>query len=111
MTQKNELKIFPINRQSLVLRMSLGGLIGLCLIAIFLYPSVPNPEWGRFWWVRPFIVVPIAGAMGGAVNYFISQQSFSKRWITMASIIFSLIVFLIGLWMGIVVGLDGTYWD
>ena len=111
MTPKNAIRLFPINFSSLILRMTLGGLIGLMLIAVFLYPSDPNPEWGRFWWVRPFIIVPFAGAMGGAFNYIVSQQTFTRRWVKIAAIIFSLFVFLVGLWMGFVLGLDGTYWD
>ena len=111
MRNKIELRIFPINVPSLAWRMALGGLIGLILIGLFLYPSHPNPEWGRFWWIRPIITVPLAGAMGGAFNYFVSQQPISKRWVKILAGLLSLFVFLVGLWLGIVLGLDGTYWN
>ena len=111
MTHKTGFRIFPINFRSLALRMAIGGLIGLLFIAVFLYPSEPDPAWGPFWWVRPFIAVPVAGAMGGAFNYLISQQTFKRRWIKVVAIIFSVFVFFVALWMGSVVGLDGTYWD
>jgi hypothetical protein len=111
MRSKTELRIFPINVPSLAWKMAIGGLIGLVLIGLFLYPSHPNPEWGRFWWIRPFIAVPVAGALGGVFNYFVSQQTFTRRWVKIMALILSLFVFLVALWMGTVVGLDGTYWD
>jgi hypothetical protein len=112
MTQKINLKIFPIKSASLVKRMLLGALIGLILITIFLLGAGdPNPEWGKLWMINPLIIVPLAGALGGAFNYFISRQDFRSGWIKILAIILSLIVFIIGLWMGIVLGLDGTYWN
>ncbi|MBF9251945.1 potassium transporter KefB [Pontibacter sp. 172403-2] len=112
MTQKNNLKVFPIKSASLIKRMLLGALIGLILISIFLLGAGdPNPEWGKLWMIRPLIIVPLAGAMGGAFNYFINQQDFRNGWAKILAIILSIIVFIIGLWLGTVLGLDGTYWD
>jgi hypothetical protein len=112
MTQKNNLKVFPINAASLTKRMLLGFLVGLILISFFLYGAgEPKPEWGRLWMIRPLVIVPLAGALGGAFNYFISQQDFRASWTRTFSFIFSFIVFIIALWMGIVLGLDGTYWN
>lgn len=111
MTQKNTLKVFPINSTSLVKRMLVGALIGLILISIFLSGTGdPNPEWGKLWMLRPLIIVPLAGAMGGAFNYFVSAQHFKSDWAKILGMILSLIVFVVGLWMGSVLGLAGTYW-
>ncbi len=111
MTQNN-LTTKQIDKSLLTKRMILGATIGLILISIFLYGAdEPKPEWGKFWIIRPFIMVPLAGATGGAFSYYmnhITSNGSSKRF---AANILSVIVFLIGLWMGFVLGLDGTWFD
>lgn len=112
MTPKLSLKVFPINSASLIKRMLIGGMIGLALISLFLSGTGDaNPEWGKFWWIRPMVIVPLAGAAGGAFNYFVSQQNFQSTTMKIAAAILSLFVFVFGLWIGTVLGLDGTYWN
>jgi len=112
MTHTNNLKLFPVNAVSLLKRMLAGFLVGLVLISFFLFKAGdPKPEWGELWMIRPLIIVPLAGAVGAACNYFIMQQEFRNGWTRTFAFIFSCIVFLFGLWMGIVLGLDGTYWN
>lgn len=97
---------------SLTTRMVIGAIIGLAVISFFVFsPGAANPAWGKFWMIRPLIVTPLAGAMGGLCNYYIIRY----RWIigankTLAAIA-SVFVFFVGLWLGIVLGLDGTMWD
>ena len=111
MTRKSKLQLLPVEAASLISRMLVGSLIGLILITIFLMGAGdPNPDWGKFWIIKPLIIVPLSGAMGGAFNYFINKQDFSTGWAKALAIILSLIVFIIGLWLGIVLGLDGTWW-
>jgi hypothetical protein len=112
MTPKNTLKLFPVDSASLIKRMLVGALIGLILISMFLAGTgEPRPEWGKFWMLKPLVMVPLSGAVGGAFNYFISKQEFNSSWVKLLAIIFSVIVFIVGLWMGTVLGLNGTYWD
>jgi hypothetical protein len=111
MSQKIGLKLFPIDKSALGKRMLVGGLIGLSLITVFLSGGEPNPEWSKLWFIRPLIIVPLAGATGGAFNYLVSSQHYSSSWVKAFAIFFSMLVFLVGLWMGFVLGLDGTYWD
>ncbi len=111
MTQSNN-STSQQQQVSLVKRILVGAGIGLLLISLFLLSAdEPNPEWGKLWMIRPLIIVPLAGAMGGLCNYFIvhfhDQVGVNK---TIAMII-SVIVFIIGLWLGIVLGLDGTMWN
>jgi hypothetical protein len=61
--------------------------------------------------IKPLIMVPLAGAMGGAFYYFMDHMSSQDRLNKIVAIILSLIVFIIGLWLGIVLGLNGTMWD
>ena len=91
--------------------MLVGAGIGLLLISLFLFSAEFNPEWGKFWMIRPLVIVPLAGAMGGACNYVIAHFHNRVGVNKTIAMILSVIVFIIGLWMGIVLGLDGTMWD
>jgi hypothetical protein len=105
----NSTKAFQ--KEQLVNRMIIGGGIGVLVISFLLIPSEPNPEWGTFWMVRPLIVTPVAGATGGLCNYLIMKfyplVGLNK---TIARIL-SILVPFIGLYIGVVLGLDGTLWD
>ena len=91
--------------------MLVGAVIGLSLILIYLYPIEPNPEWGKFWVVRPLILLPFAGAMGGLCNYILVRFHDLIGVNKTVAISVSVVVFIIGLWLGFVLGLDGTLWD
>jgi hypothetical protein len=92
--------------------MLVGAGIGLLLISFFLLSAgAPNPEWGKLWMIRPLIIVPLAGAMGGLCNYFIVNYRNQVGVNKVIAVLLSVIVFMVGLWMGVVLGLDGTLWD
>lgn len=112
MTQNNKLLTPPIQPAKVSYRMAAGAVIGLILIALYLSGvKHPNPKWGEYWMIRPFIVVPFAGAMGGLCNYFILHYHKQFGVSRTIAVIISVIVAVIGLWLGIVLGLDGTLWD
>ncbi|MBC5772882.1 potassium transporter KefB [Pontibacter sp. KCTC 32443] len=111
MIQRIEFKNHPIHLFTLGKRMLVGAWIGLLLICVFLiFVNEPNPEWGKLWWVRPLVIVPMAGAAGGFCNYFIlyfaSKIGVNKSF----AILLSLLVFIIGFYLGFVLGLAGTMW-
>ncbi len=92
--------------------MLIGAGIGLALISLFLYGvNDPDAAWGKFWVVRPMIMVSLAGAAGGAVFYFLNQLSNQGKLNKSVAVVLSIIIFIIGLWMGSVLGLDGTLWN
>ncbi len=97
---------------SLVKRMLIGSAMALTLISVFLYGvDNPKPEWHRLWMLRPLIIVPLAGATGGAFFYFLSNLLYTHGWRKVLATILAVLIFIIGLWMGFVLGLDGTLWD
>lgn len=111
MTQKNNLAEQP-RQLSMGKPMLIGAGIGLLLISMFVFGvDDPKPEWGKLWMIRPLIIVPTAGAMGGLFFYFMNYLSSRGSLNKILANILSLVVFLIGLWMGIVLGLDGTMWN
>lgn len=90
----------------------IGALVGLALIVSFLSTTgTPNPAWGKYWMIRPLIIVPLAGGAGGACFYLIMSLTSNRFWVKLMAAVLGLLVFLIGLWLGTVLGLDGTYWN
>ena len=104
------------NRQqqgpSLVKPVLIGGAVGLILISLFLSGvHDPNPAWGKLWMIRPLVIVPLAGAMGGLFYYFMRHLIAAGSLNKTLGLILSLFVYVVGLWLGTVLGLDGTLWD
>ncbi len=111
MTQRNESQTQPNQPVSLVKPILVGAGIALLVISFFVFGvDEANPAWGKFWMIRPLIITPLAGAMGGAFYSFMDYQSFRGFNRTLA-IILSLVVYFIGLWLGTVLGLAGTMWN
>ncbi len=97
---------------SLAAPMMIGAGIALAAISFFVFGADNvNPEWGKFWMIRPLIVTPLAGATGGAFYHFMNRLSAKGQINGVVAVILSVLVYIIGLWLGIVLGLDGTMWD
>ena len=102
----------PFQPSLLIKPVLIGGGIALAVIALFVLPvKHPDPAWGQFWMVRPFIITPLAGATGGAVYCFLNWIINPAGWSKVGVIALSTVIYLIGLWMGIVLGLVGTLWN
>lgn len=102
----------PLHPTSLVKRALQGAAIALVLIALFLLNSgEPDPEWHRLWMIRPLVVVPVAGALGGIFYYLMDHLRHHGGWRKLLANFLSLIVYIIGLWLGTIAGLDGTLWN
>lgn len=112
MTQRNESQSKPVHPASVGKRMLQGAGIGLILIAFFLVGAgEPNPEWPKLWMIKPLLMVPAAGALGGVFHYNMDHLRSQGGWREALAIILSLIVFLLVVWLGTVLGLNGTMWD
>ena len=112
MTTQQNLKTETIHNGSLQKRMIQGALVGLVIIGAFLLNSgAGRPEWGNWWMIKPIIMVPFAGAVGGAVYYYFDEIRTKGGWNRIVADVLSLIIFIIGIWMGSVLGLNGTYWN
>lgn len=102
----------PIHPASLGKQMLVGAGIALSLITLFLLGvDEPKPEWGKLWMLKPLIVVPLAGAMGGALYHVIDYLRQQGKLPKVVAYSLSLIGYIIGLWLGTVLGLHGTLWD
>jgi len=112
MTAQNNQSSPSIHPVSLSKCMLIGGGIALALIAVFLLKAgAPNPAWPKFWMIRPLIIVPLAGATGGAFYWLMDGIRYQGSWKKIVVNVVCLLVYIIGLWMGAVLGLDGTMWN
>jgi hypothetical protein len=112
MTAKNTFAPESLLPAYFIKPMLLGAGIALLLIIVFLSGvDDPNPAWPKFWMARPLIVVPLAGATGGAIWALLRPMRQKGGWIKVAAYLLGIVVFIVGLWMGAVLGLDGTLWN
>lgn len=111
MTPTNTLLTDSPNKRSLIKAMLIGGGIGLLIILFFITGTQTQPHWPELWKIRPLIITPLAAALGGGLAYITTCLHKRKGIHTIIAVIISLFGFMIALWMGIVVGLDGTLWD
>ena len=89
-----------------------GAAFALALIALFLAGvQHPDPAWGKLWLLRPLLVVTMAGALGGLINYLLLHFHQKLGIHKAVAIVLSALIYLVGLWLGSVLGLAGTLWD
>ncbi len=111
MIHTNNLTTKPLHPIPVYKPMLLGAGIGLALISLFLLGAgKSNPAWGDYWRLRPLIIVPLAGATAGVFYYLMDYLRYRGGWRMILANVLSLLVLLIGLWLGSVLGLVGTYW-
>lgn len=96
----------------IVKRMLIGAVIGLIVISFFIFSvDQPNPEWGKFWRVRPLIITPLAAAFG-ILSFYLKDLLQPKTTVLVIVVyVISTLAFIVALWLGIVLGLDGTMWN
>jgi hypothetical protein len=112
MFQINNLSIRQINLASVIKRMLIGAFIGFAIISFFVFSvKNPNPNWGSLWMIRPLIVTPLFGAVGMLFFYSPILFQIQVSWKKIITLIFSALAFIFCLWVGIILGLDGTLWN
>lgn len=103
---------FSSDSPSILKPVIIGFIIGLAVISLFVFGvDHPNPGWGSLWQVKPLIITPLAGALGGFVFFLILDYQRLKGFNKTVAIVLAILIFLIGLWLGVVLGLNGTMWD
>lgn len=111
MIQTQNLNSKTIDSSALTKKMIIGAAIGLVIISFLVLPTQGKPEWGNYWKIRPLLLVPFAGAVGGLVFHFIGFLGKAGGWKAVLATTAGILIFIIGIWMGIVLGLVGTLWN
>lgn len=111
MESRNQLSMQPLLSALLARRVLFGFALGFLVISFFVFGvDNPNPEWGKYWWVRPLLVTPMTGAGAGLFYHFMGYMRQHGGWITLVGWILSILGYVVALWMGIIAGLLGTMW-
>ena len=112
MTHSNNPGAAANKRAAYMIPMLIGGVIAFTLISMLVFSvNEPPPEWGNLWMVQPLIVTPVVGAMGGLFYFFANYIGAKWGLNKYLSVIVGVFGFIIALWMGIVLGLNGTMWN
>lgn len=111
MTHQKPFQVSPIHTPSLIRALLIGGGIALILISLLVFGTQTDPAWPSYWRIRPLIMTTLSGAAGGAVFYFMNHWFPQTGWKKIALNILCLIIAVFGLWIGTILGLDGTLWD
>ncbi|RZJ72966.1 potassium transporter KefB [Flavobacterium sp.] len=112
MSQIQNQKPFAINPRKFAFTALIGAAIALAVICVFVFNVTnPNPEWPQNWRVRPLCLTPMAGAAGGGFFYLMKNLRTQSDTTKILALCIGSIGFLFALWIGIVLGLDGTLWD
>lgn len=101
-----------INTSSLLKCIVFGAAFNLILIGIFLL-GVENAlsEWGDYWMVRPLVIVPFGGIVGGTVFCFLHFYGRQLGFHWSIATVLGTIIYIVGLWMSFILGLAGTLWN
>jgi hypothetical protein len=111
MTAKNNLTAPHFNTPLLIKRTLIGAAIGLVVILSFVLRVNPNrPDWGQYWLIQPLLITPLAGAAAGVCNHFLDFLRHEGSTQKILANILTGFIYIVGLWMGIVLGLNGTMW-
>lgn len=112
MTERINSGYVPIQWGFYAKAMLIGAAIGLLGISFFVFGvDNPDPAWGPNWMVKPLIVTPVVAAMGGAFFAFLTPMRRQSGWVMALGFVMSIFGFLIALWMGFILGLNGTMWN
>jgi len=101
-----------INPRQFAIYALAGAAVAFGVISFFLFSvNSPDPSWPANWRARPLLVTPLAGAAGGAFLYFVTRFKGASRTVRSGLMVFGILSFVIALWIGVVLGLDGTMWN
>jgi hypothetical protein len=112
MTLTDNLTSGPIFTSALRKRMMIGAGIGLLVISFFIFGAGhEKAAWGDYWRVKPLLLTPFIGAIAGLCFDATERLRQIDGWSGRLFTILSYIGYVLGLWIGIVLGLNGTMWN
>lgn len=102
----------PLFSKLLGRRMLACAIVGLLLIAFFVVAAGDgNPAWGKYWRIKPLVLTPLLCAMVGLCYDITEPLRKIAGWRGNVLFILSIIGLLMGIWMSLILGLNGTMWD
>lgn len=90
---------------------AIGLFVGSVLVSLLVFSvDSPDPAWGENWKIKPLLVTPLVGGIAGlfyAFMEYLSKTGFNRT----LALLLGMCGFLVILWMGLILGLDGTLWN
>ncbi|MFD2599888.1 hypothetical protein ACFSQ3_13100 [Sphingobacterium corticis] len=77
-------RYFPIGTEYLKIKIIGGTALGILILGPFLYGNTPqNDSWGDLWFIKPLILPPLFGAVGGSLYYYSTRylQHTLPKWL------------------------------
>lgn len=99
------------DKQSLTRAVMTGGIVGLAIISVFVFTAETKQEWGTLWRIKPLVITPLVTALGGGAFYTTLSFFSANRWSKTLGMTIGVLAFTVALWLGVVLGLNGTLWD
>lgn len=101
-----------ISPKSLFRHLISGWAIGLLITTLLIFSADEfKPEWDEWWMLKPLIITPLAAAAGMLGFYLRNYLSPTSGLGKITVFAISVLLFLAALWIGIVLGFDGTLWN
>ena len=89
----------------------IGSVIAFVLISVILYKGgALDPKWPQFWYLRPLILVPLAGGVWRFIFYTMEKYRQGPIWRKVIVNLVCVLIYIIGIWLATVIGLDGVWW-
>jgi hypothetical protein len=102
----------PLFTPALGKRMILGSCIALVMICVFVIGAGKgDPAWGDYWRIKPLLLTPFLGGMTGLCFDITESLRRLSGWTGKLFLIISVLGYCAGLWMSLVLGLNGTMWN
>ncbi|GAB3929881.1 potassium transporter KefB [Mucilaginibacter myungsuensis] len=93
-------------------RILFGAGIGLVAISVFVIGAgAGDPQWGPYWRIKPLLLTPFLGAIVGLCYDVTEPLRKIEGWVGKMFYVLSVLGYLIGMWMSLILGLAGTMWD
>ncbi|MHA6280001.1 potassium transporter KefB [Salinimicrobium sp. CAU 1759] len=88
-----------------------GAALALIFIAVFLFGvDQADPSWPQYWKLKPFFIVPLAGAIGGVFYHLMGYLRTQGSWKKVLGFLVGILGYITILWLETVLGLNGTLW-
>lgn len=109
-TEQFSTKLFftPAWRKHLLI----GAGIALLMVGFFVIAAGKgNPGWGDYWRIKPLLLSPFLGAITGLCYDVTEPLRRLNGWLGKLFLALSILGFVVGQWLGLVLGLAGTMWN
>jgi hypothetical protein len=112
MTQAENFVKRPLFTPALGKRMLVGAGIALVMISVFVIGAGSGePEWGSYWRIKPLLLTPFLGAIIGLCFDITEPLRQLEGWAGRLFLFLSILGYVVGLWISLVLGLNGTMWN